>query len=61
LEEGDEEADAVELCHLLRLILLRAGRGAEWRQREDDACDETATREHRASAGAQESIVSRGR
>jgi hypothetical protein len=49
-----------DFTNLLRLILLRAGRGAEWRQRDDGARDETATRYHRASSRAQERIVSRG-
>jgi hypothetical protein len=54
-----DDPDPVCLGRLLRLILLRGGRGAEWRQRDDEARDETATRYHRASSGAQESIVSR--
>ena len=45
---------------LLRLILLGAGRGAEWRQRDDGARDETSTRYHHASSRAQERVVCRG-
>jgi len=46
---------------LLRLILLRAGPGAEWSQRDGNARGETAARYHRASSDAQERIVSGGR
>src|SRR5262245_11837270 len=46
--------------HLLCLIRLRAGRSAESGQRDAAAPGETATRYHRASAGAQERIASRG-